>query len=435
MTKTYFPVNGLHWWDLFPILGFALGSIAFYPGIMTPDTLDQLNQATLHQFNDWHPPLMAWIWSKMNLVFPESSGLLFLDLFLLWFGLFSIRRTIAHRFSPFVYLLGFLPFVIGLSGVIWKDVATAYTLLWAAIIMLRPKSRVNLVLFSLFVFAGIGIRYNSLFSCLPLIVGYFWLWFAQDSVRYRKTRVLVASGLFFTAQLVCLNLFNYHFLDTTRTTPQIVIMVDDLSYMSTQLGQSLVPGVDLDTIVRSNQQSVSDNVFRFNQPLGYQAVKSAWKAAIKAYPGLYLRFRSKVFLRFLGFSLAPPFDLDVPSREFWLDSSYQSQQTNVLRKVLGGYVKGAADALPFFYTGIFWLAVAAATFCLGVFTRLPYKVVTIALSLSCGINLMSYLLVANAPFFRYYYWSVIGGSLALFLLFAGFMQQRSRNDSVNVRAT
>jgi hypothetical protein len=37
---------------------------------------------------------------------------------------------------------------------------------------------------------------------------------------------------------------------------------------------------------------------------------------------------------------------------------------------------------------------------------------------------MSYLLVANAPFFRYYYWSIVADSLAIFLLLLGFFRQR-----------
>jgi hypothetical protein len=70
------------------------------------------------------------------------------------------------------------------------------------------------------------------------------------------------------------------------------------------------------------------------------------------------------------------------------------------------------------------LAVAAVTFCVSVASRLPHRTVTLALSLSAGINLMSYLLVANAPFFRYYYWSIVADSLAIFLLLLGFFRQR-----------
>ncbi|MGH8841720.1 MAG: hypothetical protein ACREX1_03440 [Advenella sp.] len=424
MIKTPFPGKPLRWWDLIPVMGFIVCALAFYPGIMTPDTLDQLAQANSQSFNDWHPPMMAWLWSGLNRVFPAASGFLFFDLFLLWFGLYCVNRRVDHRYAPFVYVLGFLPFVINLSGVVWKDVATAYALLWAAIVLLRPPSRSRLALFSLFIFVAIGIRYNSFFSCLPLIVAYFWQQFANRQVSYKWARVLVLSCVFFIAQLTFLNLFNYHFLNTTKGTPQIVIMVDDLAYMSTQMGHSLVPGVDLATVTRSSQVSVSDNVFRYSHALDYEAVKASWKAAVSDHPWMYLQFRGKVFLRFLGFSLAPPFQLDKPSYGYWLDSSYQSSQTNGIRRMLGQYVKTLAQLAPFFFTGAFWLAVVAVTFCLSVASRLPYRTVTLALSLSAGINLMSYLLVANAPFFRYYYWSIVAGSLAVFLLLLGFSRQR-----------
>lgn len=415
MTKIRFPGKPFRLCDVVPLAGFAVCAFAFYPGIMTPDTLDQLNQANSHTFNDWHPPMMAWLWSGLNLVFPSASGFLFLDLFLLWFGLFSIERSIDHRFSPFVYLLGVMPFVINLSGIVWKDVATAYVLMCAVLFLLRPKTYLNLAGFSLCIFIGIGIRYNSLFSCIPLIIGYFWLWFADRKPALSRVRVLGISVCFFAAQLVCLNLFNYQWLHTTRTTPQIVIMVDDLSYISTQVGKSLVPEIDLDTVTRSTQVSMNDNVFRFNKFLDYAAVKESWKQAVRQYPFVYLKFRARVFLRFLGLSLAPPFDLDVPSREFWLESSYQSQETNEVRREIGEYVRYSAIQWPFLFTGIFWLCMATAVFCLGLAKTSHYRVATLALSSSAILNLGSYVLVANAPYFRYYYWSVVATTLAVFL--------------------
>ncbi len=424
MIRTPFPARLLSWSDLIPVVGFILCALAFYPGIMTPDTLDQLAQANSQSFNDWHPPMMAWLWSWLNRVFPAASGFLFFDLLLLWFGLYWLNRRIDHRYAPLVYVLGFLPFVINLSGVIWKDVATAYALLWAVIVMLAPPSRGRFALFSVFIFVAIGIRYNSLFSCLPLIVGYFWQSFAKRQVSYKWARVLALSGVFFLAQLTCLNVFNYHFLNTTKGTPQIVILVDDLAYLSTQLGHSLVPGVDLETVTQSSQVSVSDNIFRYSQSLDYEAVKASWKRGVRDHPWMYLQFRGKVFLRFLGFSLAPPFELDQPSYGYWLNSSYQSNQTNGTRHMMGQYVETFALRAPVLFTGAFWLAVAAVTFCLSVSLRLPYRMVTLVLSLSAGVNLMSYLLVANAPFFRYYYWSIVAGSLAVFLILVGLARQR-----------
>src|SRR5690606_36949012 len=129
---------------------------------------------------------------------------------------------------------GFLPFVINISGVIWKDVATAYALLWASIALLQPPSRGRFVLFSLFIFVAIGVRYNSLFSCLPLIVAFFRQQLGDRRVSCIWARVLALSVAFFAAQLTCLSLVNCHVLHASKATPQIVIMVDDLAYMSTQ---------------------------------------------------------------------------------------------------------------------------------------------------------------------------------------------------------
>ncbi len=410
------PIKPFRIWDLIPLAGFAFCAFAFYPGIMTPDTLDQLTQANTQTFNDWHPPMMAWLWSLLNSVFPSASGFLFLDLCLLWFGLITIERSIDHRYSPAVYLLGIMPFVINLSGMVWKDVATAYLLMWAVIFTFRSKSYWNLTGFALCIFLGIGVRYNSLFSCIPLIIGYFWLWNAQRNRSLSKFRILAVSLVFFVAQLLCLNVFTYHWLKAERSTPQIVIMVDDLTYISNYIGRSLVPGINLETLGRSAQVSVNDNVFRFNQFLDYRNVKESWNQAVREYPVIYLKFRAKVFLRFLGVSLTPPFDLTVPSQEYWLEHSYQSEQTNALRHGLGKYVRSSAKHLPYLFTGLFWLCLALTAFCVSLARPFRYRAVTLALSSSAVLNLASYVLVANAPYFRYYYWSIIATSLAVLLM-------------------
>lgn len=40
--------------------------IAFFPGVLTPDSVDQLYQATVNSYDDPHPPLLAFIWRMLN---------------------------------------------------------------------------------------------------------------------------------------------------------------------------------------------------------------------------------------------------------------------------------------------------------------------------------------------------------------------------------
>ena len=40
--------------------------LLFYPGIMSNDSIASLRQARSFEFNDWHPPVMALIWSVLD---------------------------------------------------------------------------------------------------------------------------------------------------------------------------------------------------------------------------------------------------------------------------------------------------------------------------------------------------------------------------------
>jgi len=48
--------------------GFALIACAYWPGVMIDDARWQYQQAVDNAFEDWHPPIMAWVWRQMMLL-------------------------------------------------------------------------------------------------------------------------------------------------------------------------------------------------------------------------------------------------------------------------------------------------------------------------------------------------------------------------------
>ncbi len=40
--------------------------VAFYPGFMSHDSIVQFGMSKSLNFNDWHPPIMAWVWSVVG---------------------------------------------------------------------------------------------------------------------------------------------------------------------------------------------------------------------------------------------------------------------------------------------------------------------------------------------------------------------------------
>lgn len=117
---------------LLAFLGFLFSWVAFYPGFMSPDSLVQYEIAKTLDFNDWHPPVMSWLWSILNVFFEGPQGLLFFHLALLWGGLYSWYINCREsRFAWLFIVIGFLPWVVNFEGVLWKDVGMAFSLLLA----------------------------------------------------------------------------------------------------------------------------------------------------------------------------------------------------------------------------------------------------------------------------------------------------------------
>src|SRR5690348_5473230 len=70
--------------------GFALCVAVFYPGIFTPDSLAQFDQARSGQFEDWHPPIMAALWFVFERIHDGPEPLFLAHLLLFWVGLWAV---------------------------------------------------------------------------------------------------------------------------------------------------------------------------------------------------------------------------------------------------------------------------------------------------------------------------------------------------------
>jgi len=415
---------------LVPMLGVVWMYLVFFPGIKTPDSLHQLLQANLNEYVDWHPPLMAWLWGKLNHIFPETSGIMWLHIFLLWTALIAYARLIPDRSSALIYLFGFMPMVVGLTGIVWKDITTTYMLLWCLVFFLLPRTRWYAAAFLICVWLAVALRYNTLFSALPIVFFYF-LGLFQERRRSRPILFAVAATVAaMAAVFLSARAFTYDFIKAKESYPQIVILVDDLSYFSLQEQRSLVPGVDYAAVEQSARQWTYDNFFRLKLPNTkgyYDEVKAAWEDAVLADPARYLKFRLSVFARFLGISLDPPFATDAPSIDYGLQLYHVRDVPNAWKEGTGQYIIYVADRLPFLFAGYFWLAFDILIFVFFLFYRnIGYRQVLLALGASGALNALSYLLVANSNFYRYIYWTVLAGLLALFFIYFG-LRSRKRN--------
>src|SRR5262249_43145748 len=59
-------VKAIRYLGLIAVAIFALFTAAFYPGVMAIDSYVQYGQVIWSHYGDWHPPMMAAIWSVTN---------------------------------------------------------------------------------------------------------------------------------------------------------------------------------------------------------------------------------------------------------------------------------------------------------------------------------------------------------------------------------
>lgn len=64
--------------------GVGLLLSAYWPGAMMWDSFEQYHQTLSHRYVDWHPPIMAWIWSLPFFLYytPQSMLLFHFSMFL-----------------------------------------------------------------------------------------------------------------------------------------------------------------------------------------------------------------------------------------------------------------------------------------------------------------------------------------------------------------
>src|SRR5260221_13697898 len=78
-------------------LGFGLVAYAYWPGVMIDDARWQYQQAVDNAYEDWHPPLMAWVWRRLAFIVPGPAPMLLLQLLLYWAGIALIAWWAYRR--------------------------------------------------------------------------------------------------------------------------------------------------------------------------------------------------------------------------------------------------------------------------------------------------------------------------------------------------
>lgn len=414
------------------IAGFALNLLAYYPGFLNPDSIDQYNQSLSGTYSEWHPPVMAVLWRGFNLIQEGPASMLVLQLGLLWGSCYLLYALCNRRLWRLLVAGLFLaPFVQNFAGVIVKDSQMALSLLLAVAIMLtavirqRKMTVPQMVCVALLLTYSSWIRFNALPAVIPLCFLWSWIMFREQSLR-----VLLSFPLaFMLAVTMGLYVFSNFILKPNHTYPEAKLFLHDLSGIFVAEKRNVFPAFlfrnpDFDTtyIRKKYTTATFDNIWwnpdgltirqkEARNDQGTRALQRAWWKAIGEHPVAYLRNRADGFLYHLRIKnranvfhvFYPRIDPNAFGLEF---------KGNILSRVFIKYIWVQRDA-PYMRPW-FWLLVNVVLLGFTMRVKQPgHRITYAALLLSSLFYLLgSFLIYQTDNDFRYFYWNCLACSLA-----------------------
>ncbi len=302
------------------LIGFFLNVAAYSPGFMSPDSLDIYEQSVNHHYRDWHPPMMAWFWSFLNMLYKGPQVMLIFQLTLLWTSFYLLATSwFSSRRGRTWLFFGLLlaPFVQNFAGYIIKDVQMALSWLLSFCIIARAgykkrrMTQVEAAFSFLFILYGALVRINALPGAIPL----FYLWF-DNYFKWAKHRLLMTGAIVIALALAigCQSILNYA-LKPQKQYPEYKLYLHDIAGIYTKTGKNYFPSFineypGFDTAyLRSNYTTATfDNLYwNDEKKISFPSltdnterdIRQAWVHSISENPGAYLFNRWDGFLYFL----------------------------------------------------------------------------------------------------------------------------------------
>lgn len=424
----------------------------FYPGYMSNDSVGHLGRALgAYPVTDLSPAIMTLVWRTLIDLTGFISSLLIMQLSMLWLSLWLIARYIfittkSRKYSLLPLIIGLLPFVLNISGVIWTDNQLAFALLLTVSLLLQygtinsRRWRITLIVACLLlvIYAGL-VRYNALLAMVPLI---FYIWHKSGFIQRLRWQWLATAGICGLV-MVLVPVVNYS-MHAQASHPESAVMIDDVLNVASEadLRTAALPQSMRDQFIAMKRckeaRGVLINNFwvcgtdaaRYNmQHTHSTAMKKLWLHAVTGNPMQYMLYRTETFATFLFApeSIAYIWQDGITTNDFGQQVAFPRAGNTVKIYVNDfGY-----RHFSFFFQPWFWAVLAVF-----VLVRRPkidksVRVLCIVLSTSSLIYIISYFPTGATGDYRYIYWPVLAMTLVVLLL---YFSGRSRPSWHNIIA-
>ncbi len=411
----------------------ALQIYAFHWGVITPDTVVQYGQALTGHYDDWHPPVTAWLWRELLRFGQGGAPFLILDSLLYWTGVALIAAVLRRRAgwvaAAVILLLAMTPIGFGEVGSILKDPLLACLLVMAsALILARETSRgvarmaLAIAALPLIVIAS-ATRFNALFAALPLLV------LLMPPAWSRRPSPAIAAALGAALLLAASTwAINVAALRPDRSQPIFSLVNFDLAGIGAFGGGNAYPSLpDADAAAltaacyesrlygKSDEELCArpeNSLVAYARATGTGAV-SIWLRAVTAAPMPYLRHRLAHLN--LNWRLWVP---HVPDDAVYIMSQPNDLGLSFTPNPVTLSIGRAARvmALSPFGRPATWLALALGLLILA--PRLPSRRFVTAIACSALFYGSGYAVVSVAADLRYNLWTMLATMIGLAVAFA-----------------
>lgn len=429
------------WTLLFCFFGFVINFSTFYPGFMSPDSIDQYTQALNGQYSTWHPPVMAFVWHVLNYIYSGPQVMLFLQLSFLWLScyLFSVSMQ-STGWRICIFLIFFTaPFIQNFTGWIVKDTQMAVSWLLAIAILFKKLndgddgSKFFPGVFSaLLLLYGTLLRHNAVTALFPLCALWAWIIFKRGKIA---TRLLYSIALFLLIALSH-NFFEVTVLNARQEHPEGQLYFHDLNDFFVKTHKNVYPAVmyknpDFDTAYIRDHYDPADVTSIFwnadkkniisETTLDKNTTDELQKAlvhAVKDSPILYLKNRWEIYLYFLMikkesrlhymyyFAWMQPNNFGLKINENFLYVLYCKYMGNSEHKI--------------YFQVWFWIFLNVVLFPAGIFIKnYSYKFFYMCIIFSGFLYTLPQFIISNlVADFRYIYWSCFTCTVAVLVIIA-----------------
>ncbi|QNA84026.1 hypothetical protein G4G27_08525 [Sphingomonas sp. So64.6b] len=429
------------------LAGVTATGFAYWPGLMTWDAVRQYDQAISGAFDDWHPPVMEWLWRQLIPLHAGPAPMLLLQLTLFWGGLALLAgwalRERRHGLAVALAACGLLPIALALTGAVLKDCLMAGALLSATGLLAwqthgqtygrRPAARVMIpTLAIILLILAATLRFNAFLAGVPIIVALMPAAARRGLLRVAGTSTIAAIVLIFALPVA------NRLIGAQSSGVEMSLVIFDLGGITEHSGVDAFPPLAVADPVSVNHQCYSPVKWDpyswwVDEPcaIGFADARAAIAArhespyaflarAILKHPVAYAEHRLAHFNINTRFLVHDEIERPVQVESAPNDWGYRVPPNALLSAIDGVALASAHTPLDW---PIVWLALAFGV--LTIAGNLPSRGIVIPVALSALLYGLGYSVFSVAAELRYHLWTMLATAIALAITAADLMRENS----------